>query len=65
MLLFFLRHGDPIYSPDSLTPLGRRQAEALARRLARYGVNQIFASSSKRAMETAQPACEMMKKEMK
>lgn len=64
MLLFFLRHGDPIYSPDSLTPLGRRQAEALARRLARYGVDQIFASSSKRAMETAQPACEMMKKEM-
>ena len=34
MLLFYLRHGDPIYSPDSLTPLGQRQAEALGRRLA-------------------------------
>ena len=22
MLLFYVRHGDPIYSPDSLTPLG-------------------------------------------
>lgn len=64
MLLFFLRHGDPIYNPDSLTPLGRRQAEALARRLARYGVDRIFASSSTRAMETAQPSCELMKKEM-
>ena len=34
MLLFYLRHGDPIYSPDSLTALGERQAEALGRRLA-------------------------------
>ena len=32
MLFFYIRHGDPIYSPDSLTPLGRRQAEALGRR---------------------------------
>lgn len=24
MLLFYLRHGDPIYNPDSLTPLGMR-----------------------------------------
>ena len=22
MLLFYVRHGDPIYDPDSLTPLG-------------------------------------------
>ena len=41
MLLFFVRHGDPIYVPDSLTPLGRRQAEAVAKRLARYGLDQI------------------------
>ena len=38
MLLFYLRHGDPIYDPDTLTPLGHRQAEALGRRLARYGL---------------------------
>ena len=29
MLLFFVRHGDPIYQPDSLTELGKQQAEAL------------------------------------
>lgn len=33
MLLFYIRHGDPIYIPDSLTDLGKRQAEAVARRL--------------------------------
>ena len=53
MLLFFLRHGDPIYDPDSLTELGRRQAEALGRRLAAYGLDRIFVSTSNRAVETA------------
>lgn len=64
MLLFFVRHGDPCYDPDMLTPLGMRQAEAVGRRLARYGVNRIFASPMKRAMQTAQPLCELLGKEM-
>lgn len=64
MLFFYIRHGDPIYSPDSLTPLGRRQAEALGRRLARYGLDKIFVSPLKRAQETAAPACELLKKDM-
>ena len=29
MLLYFIRHGDPCYHPDCLTPLGLRQAEAI------------------------------------
>ena len=64
MLFFFLRHGDPIYDPDSLTPLGRRQAEALARRLALYGIDEIYCSSSPRAQQTAQPTCELLGKDM-
>ena len=64
MLLFYLRHGDPIYDPDSLTPLGQRQAEALGRRLAQLGVDEIYASSSNRAQLTAKPLCEMLNKEM-
>lgn len=64
MLLFYLRHGDPIYSPDSLTPLGERQAEALGRRLAQMGLDEIYASSSNRAQLTAKPACEMLHKDM-
>ncbi len=64
MLLFYLRHGDPIYSPDSLTPLGERQAEALGRRLAQLGLDEIYASSSSRAQLTARPACELLRREM-
>ncbi len=65
MLLFYVRHGDPIYDPDSLTPLGERQAEEVAKRLAAYGIDEIYASSSERAKLTAKPTCELVKKEMK
>jgi len=61
MLLFYIRHGDPIYDPDSLTPLGERQAEALARRLSLFGLDRIYASTSNRAKLTAKPTCEMLK----
>lgn len=63
MLLFFIRHADPIYNPDSLTPIGKRQAESLARRLARYGLDDLYVSSSNRAMETVKPTTELLKKE--
>ena len=49
MLLYFLRHGDPIYHPDSLTPRGQLQAQALAKRLARYGLDELYASPMVRA----------------
>ena len=62
MLLFYVRHGDPIYSPDSLTPLGERQAEAVAKRLALYGIDEIYSSTSNRAMLTAKPLSEIVKK---
>ena len=64
MLFIYVRHGDPTYSPDALTPLGRRQAEAVAKRIAAFGVDQIYASTSNRAIETAQPTCELLKKDM-
>ncbi|MBO5879882.1 MAG: histidine phosphatase family protein [Clostridia bacterium] len=62
MLLFYVRHGDPIYDPDSLTPLGKRQAEAVAKRLALYGIDKVFSSTSIRAQETAKPTCEILKR---
>ena len=64
MLLYFIRHGDPVYDPDSLTPLGRRQAEAIAKRLAVHGIDRVFSSSSERAKQTAQPTCELLHKEL-
>ena len=65
MLLFYIRHGDPIYNPDQLTPLGHRQAEAVAKRLALFGVDRIYSSDSVRAMQTAQPTCELLRKRKK
>lgn len=63
MLLFYIRHGQPIYDPDSLTPLGERQAEAVARRLALFGVDKVFASTSNRAILTAKPTCDVLRLE--
>ena len=63
MLLYYVRHGHPTYDPDALTPLGWKQAEALAKRLATFGVDRIFSSTSTRAMETAQPTCDLVRKE--
>ncbi len=64
MLFFYVRHGDPIYDPDSLTPLGERQAEAVAKRLALYGIDEIYASTSNRAKMTAMPTAEIVKKDI-
>ena len=64
MLLFYIRHGDPIYSPDQLTDLGKRQAEAVARRLALHGIDKIYSSTSTRAYQTALPTAEITKKEI-
>lgn len=60
MLLFYIRHGDPIYNPDSLTPQGELQAQALAKRLALYGLDEIYTSPSTRAMKTAEPTARLL-----
>lgn len=64
MLLYFIRHGDPCYDPDSLTPLGERQAEAVGRRIARYPIDRIYASPMKRAMQTAAPCAQLLGREI-
>ena len=64
MLLFFVRHGDPTYHPDGLTPTGERQAEAIGRRLARFGLDRIYSSTAVRAQLTAKPAAELTRKEI-
>lgn len=60
MLIFYVRHGDPIYDPDQLTPLGEEQAKAVAKRLALFGLDEIYSSTSNRAMLTAKPTCEAL-----
>ena len=61
MILYYVRHGDPIYHPNQLTALGERQAEAVARRLAVHGIDRIYSSPSNRARQTAEPLCQIAK----
>ncbi len=60
MLLYIIRHGDPIYNPDSLTEKGKLQAQALGRRLSVHGLDQIYTSPMIRAQQTAAPTCELL-----
>ena len=63
MILYYVRHGDPIYHPDSLTELGHKQANALVKRFSVYGLDKIYASTSNRAKLTAKPTCDALGKE--
>jgi len=65
MIFYYVRHGDPIYDPDSLTELGHKQAAALAKRFALYGLDKVYSSPSTRARQTAQPTCDALGLEMK
>ena len=60
MLLYIIRHGDPIYETDSLTERGRLQAEAVGKRMYDAGIDRIFSSPMGRAKETAEPACRLL-----
>lgn len=64
MLLYYIRHGDPIYDPDSLTQLGHEQAKALARRLSIFGVDELYSSTSNRAIETAKATANILGREI-
>jgi probable phosphoglycerate mutase len=55
-----MRHGEPDYATDSLTPNGRKQAAALAERLCTHGFDEIYSSPLGRAIQTAQPTCERL-----
>ena len=60
MILYIVRHGDPIYETDSLTELGKKQAEAVGKRIFDAKVDKIFSSPMGRAMETAEPSCRLL-----
>ena len=60
MLLYIIRHGDPDYATDSLTPRGLLQAEAVGKRLVDAKIDRIFSSPMGRALQTAAPACRLL-----
>jgi broad specificity phosphatase PhoE len=60
MILYVIRHGDPDYATDSLTPKGKLQADALAKRLAVHGIDTVYSSPLGRAMLTAKSTCDLL-----
>lgn len=52
MRLYIIRHGQPDYAADRLTPRGRAEAEALADYLPRLGLTALYCSPLGRARET-------------
>ncbi|MCR5263187.1 MAG: histidine phosphatase family protein [Clostridiales bacterium] len=58
MKIYYCRHAEPIYSPDSLTEKGHLQAKALAERLKKVNFSHIYTSPSNRARLTAQATCD-------
>ena len=55
MLLYVIRHGEPDYADDSLTPAGKLQAEALGKKLGKVSWSHIYSSPLGRARKTAEP----------
>ena len=59
MRLYLIRHGDPDYENDTLTPAGILEAKALAKRLKNEGVDKIYHSPLGRARETMSYTAEL------
>ena len=60
MKLYFIRHGDPDYKTDSLTELGRMQAEKLAAHIHELKIDEIYSSPLGRAVQTAAYSAEKL-----
>lgn len=63
MKLVFIRHGDPNYALDTLTPTGWREAEILADRVCRMDVKEFYCSPLGRARDTARASMEKLGRE--
>ena len=63
MRLLIIRHADPDYSIDSLTPKGWREAELLSDRIAKLDVKAFYCSPLGRAQDTASLTLKKMGRE--
>ncbi|MBR7142400.1 MAG: histidine phosphatase family protein [Clostridia bacterium] len=65
MRILIVRHGDPDYSVDSLTPQGRIEAELLSRKLCKMDITAFYTSPLGRARHTAEYTLEKMNRTAK
>ena len=63
MRLLIIRHADPDYSKDSLTPTGWKEAEILSDRISKLDVKAFYVSPLGRARDTAKATLEKMGRE--
>lgn len=63
MKLLIIRHGDPDYSIDSLTPTGWHEAELLSRRMEHLDVKAFYVSPLGRARDTAKVTLDKLGRE--
>lgn len=63
MKLLFIRHGDPDYVNDSLTEVGKIEAELLSDRIASINPDEIYVSPRGRAIATAEPTLKKLNRE--
>lgn len=63
MKLIIIRHGDPDYTIDSLTPTGWKEAELLSTRIEKMDVTAFYCSPLGRAKDTAKPTLEKLGRE--
>ena len=59
MKIVLVRHGDPDYENDTLTPKGKKEAELLASHLKDLKMDEIYVSPLGRAKHTAAPTLEL------
>jgi broad specificity phosphatase PhoE len=53
MRLYLIRHADPDYPNNTITPAGHLEAAALGRRMAQVGLTHVYTSPLGRARDTA------------
>ena len=63
MKLLIIRHADPDYSIDSLTPTGWKEAEILSHRISKLDVKEFYVSPLGRAKDTASLTLKKMNRE--
>ena len=63
MKLLIVRHADPDYSIDSLTPTGWKEAELLSERLKKLDIKDFYTSPLGRAKDTASLTLNKMQRE--
>lgn len=65
MKLIIVRHGDPDYEKDSLTPQGFKEADLVADRISKLDVKAFYCSPLGRAQDTARPTLQKMGRKAK